>query len=167
MASDRVRELFEQVESLSDSYATESSRLSDYIEAFEKRLIALKGKTCVQVEERGLRLGFGRWSDRWRLTVSGWPKDTTCEPEALPFSKVTSPNTVDVGIFGRAINAGLNIKLLKDASVDIKVRVVPMFEPLLAQMVHTYRKRKNDVREACGTMSAIAARLGLDEKEGK
>ena len=70
MASDRLKKLIEEVESVSASYAESSSQLSDLIVAFENRLNSLKGKVQVQVTGASVTLGFVRGPKRWELVVS-------------------------------------------------------------------------------------------------
>ena len=68
MASDRIYQLFDQIESQSETYAHSASRLSDYIKYFEKRLESLPGKVGIGVEiEGGLTLEFRRDGSGWGL----------------------------------------------------------------------------------------------------
>ena len=68
MASDRLKELFQEVESLADSYGKQSTRLSNQIYAFEKRLTDLKGKVLAEAKDKaGLRLGFVSKLTLWRV----------------------------------------------------------------------------------------------------
>lgn len=68
MASDRLEELLNQIETVSGSFAELSTQLSDQLSGIVVRLSQLPGKLSSQVDgDRGESLSFVRDDDKWNL----------------------------------------------------------------------------------------------------
>lgn len=138
MASNRLKELMDQVESSSDSYAHLSTQLSDEIVAFEDQLNLLKGKVAVSIRIEGSNmLIFCRSGDRWRLELR---RDFGSSKDSWP---------------------------LTAASVPDKARAVCRFAELLGRMIDAHKSQRKEVEKALDSLSKLSASTRKTTKRGK
>ena len=76
MASDRMEEFLNQIETVSESFAELSTSLSDQLSEIVERLRLLPGKLALEVDgEHGEILCFVRHDDKWNLQFQCFERD--------------------------------------------------------------------------------------------
>jgi len=137
--SERLREAFQRVETLSQRERDLVSDISNQIKAFERRLQALDGREPAAVSEKQgsetLILGFRPQGAAWRLVF------TSKGPEASASSGST---------------------LLTEASVEDQIRAIALFPAMLEQIIAEHERRLGELEPAAGMMEALGiAEVGL------
>lgn len=138
MASDRLEELLRQLETDSPLYAERTGQLSDLIAVVDSRLRSMDGKVATSVknpQDGSLQLGFSRMSGEWRLWINEFPSD-------------------------RSLRVAL-----RGASVDLKIRALPLIDPLLEKMLRVQRERLSKLEDG-GNVGQLLESLNGHGKEG-
>jgi len=138
MASNRLKSLISEVEDGATILAELSTQLSKQIQSFEALLNRLPGKVAVRV-----------------------PAHTG---EALILAR-SSPESWSLYF---AAHAGAEpIRLTTNASIEMKVKSVALFEPLVQHLSVFQRVKIAELKIACDTMSRLAEQLQLGKAEGQ
>ena len=140
MPNDQLSGLFSKLSNSSLSYSISASRLSDGIQSIQKRLNALLGKVAVDVESEGspkIWLSFDRIksASQWALWIQEEPFNNE------QWSRLT------------------------EASIKLKIKAIPLFEPLLIGFLETQAQRRKEVDKAIDLFSPILEGIEAIEKE--
>lgn len=139
----REKPLLDEARELATNYNKRATEFSERIKTLQSWLLRLEFRVGAQVDfearEKTFRLSFTNESGTWGLVVS--------------------QNTVPLG--------WLNIGLLENCSVELKVAAAIVFPELLENLVSAQREAVEEIDAAHTILDDMAERIGSFEEEGE